>query len=69
MFYPFFIFIFDILLWYILPIVQVRFGIDALTDVAFLAAFGFFMLGIAEFAELVFSIDGDVVDETKERSL
>ncbi len=69
MFYPFFIFVFDVLLWYILPIVQTRFNIAALTDVVLLLAFGFFLLAISEMAELVFSIDGNVVDETKPRSL
>ncbi len=66
MFFPFFLFILDILFWYIVPLIATRFGIEPLTDVFFLMAFGVYMFAIAEMAELVFSIDGDVVDETKE---
>jgi len=65
MFYAFQLFILDIALWWLVPEVQTRFNDPLWTDIAFLLAFGVFMKAIAEMAELAFSIDGDVVDESK----
>ncbi len=65
MFYPFQLFILDIALWWLVPQIHSRFNEPAWTDISFLLAFGVMMLAISEMAELVFSIDGDVVDESK----
>jgi hypothetical protein len=66
MYFPFFLFILDVLLWYSLPRVQEIFNISALTDVVFLLAFGVFLVGISEVKELV---DGIVTVEVIEDEL
>lgn len=57
MIFPFFLFVADTVLWWLVPQVHERLGIALFTDLAFLMAFGVFVWAIYEFEEMALGVD------------